>query len=151
MSIRKMKGFTLIELMIAVAVVAILAGIAFPAYKDQTKKARRSGGEAALSSFAQAMERSFTEQGTYAEADGDGDPEAAGANVAPSIFNTEAPIDGSIKFYDLLIYEAGDTNYTIWARPKNIQAGDGRLELSSTGVRCWYKGADTSGGSCTVW
>ena len=151
MSIGKMKGFTLIEVMITVAIVAILAGIAFPAYQEQTKKARRSAAEAALSGFAQAMERSFTEQGTYAEADGDSAVEAAGDNAAPSIFNTEAPIDGSNKYYDLLIYEAGDTSYTIWARPKNIQAGDGRLELSSTGVRCWYEGADATGGSCTVW
>ena len=53
-------GFTLIELMVTVAIVGILAGIAYPSYQDSVRKSRRSDVEGVLLGLANAMERNFT-------------------------------------------------------------------------------------------
>jgi type IV pilus assembly protein PilE len=134
---RTNDGFTLIELMIVVAIVAILLAVALPSYQNQIAAGRRADGQGALTGFAQAMERDFTDRGTYAAADGDAADEAAGANVAPTIYPTEAPLDGNQKFYDLVINQADSTTYILRAVPKNAQAGDGILELRSTGEKFW--------------
>lgn len=52
-------GFTLIELMIAVAIVAILAAVAYPAYQDQVTRSRRAEGKTALLKAAQLEERNY--------------------------------------------------------------------------------------------
>jgi type IV pilus assembly protein PilE len=140
---RDAKGFTLVELMIAVAIVAILAAIAFPSYQDQVNSSRRSDAQGTLSSFALAMERFYTSNTTYLGAAG---TQAVPANSgAPWIFSSEAPLDGATKYYDLTI-KAGATqnSYTLLATPKNAQAGDGVMELDSTGAKRWDR--DNSGG-----
>ena len=58
-------GFTLIELMIAVAVVGILAAIAYPAYQEQVRQTRRAEVTTVLLENAQLLERQFTRTGTY--------------------------------------------------------------------------------------
>ena len=126
------KGFTLIELMITVAIVAILAAIAVPAYNSSVAKSRRADAKSALMSFAQAMERHYTVNNTYA-----GAANAGGDTGAPAIFPTEAPIDGSTKFYDLTITAADVDSFTLRAAPKGAQAGDGNLEIDNTGVKRW--------------
>lgn len=126
------KGFTLVELMIVVAVVAILAALAYPSYSDSTKKARRSDAQAALVGLSGALERYYTENNTY---EGAG---AAGGNTgAPTIYATEAPLDGATKYYDLSIQSASATAFEVRAVPKGAQAGDGYLSLNSVGVRVW--------------
>ena len=59
-------GFTLTELMITVAVVAIIAAVAYPTYLDQVRKARRVEGKALLLEAQGKQERFFTEQNSYA-------------------------------------------------------------------------------------
>ncbi len=58
-------GFTLIELMITVAIVAILAAIAYPSYQEQVRKGRRADAMAQLVTLAQAYERFYTSNNTY--------------------------------------------------------------------------------------
>ena len=126
------RGFTLVELMIVVAVVSVLAMIAYPAYTDSAKKARRADAKGALMGCAQAMERHYTENSSYEGAGASG-----GDTGAPTIYPTEAPIDGNQKFYDLTIVAATATTYTLQAAPKNGQAGDGNLQITHTGVKTW--------------
>jgi type IV pilus assembly protein PilE len=61
----RQDGFTLIELMIAVAIVAILARLAYPAYMESVRKGKRAEGRAALAELMQQEERYMTQNGTY--------------------------------------------------------------------------------------
>ena len=149
MNIRNDKGFTLIELMIVVAIIAVLASIAIPAYQSQMDAGRRSDGKAALMAFAQAMERSFTEEGTYAKADGDDADETTA--TSPTIFATQAPISSGAKSYDLQIMSANNTSYVLRATPINVQAGDGAMEITSTGIMRWDRDDDGFGSTDNCW
>jgi len=65
MNRKKIAGITLVELMIAVAIIVVLAAIALPAYEAQVQKSRRTDGRAALTTIALAEERFFTVNGAY--------------------------------------------------------------------------------------
>lgn len=65
MNKRISNGFTLIELMIVVAIVAILASIAYPAYSNSILKGRRAEGRTALAEFMQQQERYMTQNNAY--------------------------------------------------------------------------------------
>ena len=58
-------GMTLIELMIVVAVISVLAAIAYPSYQNQVLKSHRAEGKMALMQTAQQMERCFTASSTF--------------------------------------------------------------------------------------
>jgi len=69
---RRQRGFTLIEMMIAMVVIAILAAIAFPSFQDQLRKSRRADGFAALALLQQAQERWRANSPTYTATIGSG-------------------------------------------------------------------------------
>jgi type IV pilus assembly protein PilE len=130
----KPKGFTLIELMIVVAIIGILAAIAYPSYQDSVRKSRRADAKAALLGFSNAMERHFTVSNTYEGAAAGGTDTGT---PAATIYPAEAPIDGGTKYYDLTINAAGGSSFTLWAAPKGAQASDpcGTLTLTHTGAK----------------
>ena len=59
------RGFTLIELMIVVAVIGIVAAVAYPAYTDSILKGRRAQARAALAELVQQQERYMTQRNCY--------------------------------------------------------------------------------------
>jgi type IV pilus assembly protein PilE len=61
----RVRGFTLVELMVAVAVMAILSAIAYPLYTSQVQKVRRTDARVALATIASAQERFYSINGAY--------------------------------------------------------------------------------------
>lgn len=64
----RVRGITLMELMITVVIVGILAAVAYPSYVNQVQKTRRSDGQGALLQAAQQLERCFTLYQSYTNA-----------------------------------------------------------------------------------
>lgn len=125
-------GFTLIELMIVVVIVAILTFIAVPMYENQVLRTYRTTAQSDLIGFAQAMEKEYALTFSYADA------------VAGEIYPDESPLDGDTKRYDLEIIQAelSTTSFTLRAVPKNAQSGDGALYLDHLGRRKWDRDND---------
>ena len=139
------KGFTLVELMIAVAIVGILAGIAYPGYQDSVRGSRRADAKGALLGFANAMERYYTEKNSYLGAGTTG-----GNTGAPTIFSSVSPVDGGTPYYNLTIGNDVTTNsYTLNATPTGAQSNDkcGALTLAQTGAR-GFTGTGVTAADC---
>lgn len=126
----KIYGFTLIELMVAVAVVGILASIAIPNYQSYIRKSKRAEAQGALVVLANAMEQWRLQNGTYKGAASDG-----ADTGAPAIFSTVVPVSGGTTTYNLKISDAKDTTYTLTATATGSQTADGNLTLTSAGVK----------------
>ena len=126
---KEQQGFTLIELMIGVAIIGILAGIAYPSYQDSVMKSRRRDAQGALTGLANAMERHFTETNTYVGA-------ADGSGV-PTIYATQSPVDGGTAYYNLTIDPVTASSFTLNATPTGPQSNDkcDTLTLTNTGAR----------------
>lgn len=123
------KGFTLIEIMVVVAIVGIISAIAYPSYQEHVRKTRRVDAQANLMELAQFMERYHTAKGTY---------------VGAELPYDQSPKDGGKKAYTLAFdgdVKAG--SYKISATPANMMASDkcGTLSIESTGRKSSSKGA----------
>ncbi|UCV16322.1 type IV pilin protein [Quatrionicoccus australiensis] len=122
-SFGRSAGFTLIELMITVAIIAILVSIAFPSYNNQMVKSRRADAQREVVSYAQSLERWFTTNGTYLNAAG------TACGVAYS---------GATQYYDVASGTVCTaTTFAITANPvtSGPQSSDGTLTLNQTGAR----------------
>ena len=140
----KARGFTLIELMVTVAILGILASIAIPSYLEHIKKGKRSEAQGALVTFANAMEQWRLQNGSYCDAggtDGANSCGVAGTNDtgSPVIFSTVVPISGGTVTYKLTINSITATTYTLRATPAGAQAGDGYLNLAGDGTKTCEK------------
>lgn len=127
----RQSGFTLIELMVVVAVIAILGAIAYPSYQAHINKSRRADAQVGLVELAQFMERHYTSNGGYLS--------NGNAGVAPALPFTSTPKGSANSFYTLSLDEGVLTAqaYVLQAVPMNAMTGDkcGTLTLSSTGVK----------------
>ncbi len=115
------RGFSLIELMVAFAIISILASIAFPNYMEFVKKGRRAAAQSHLMEIAQRQQQYLLDARTYA------------ADLASLGVSTPADVS---EFYAVEINVA-DTppSFTITATAKGSQASDGDLTLDNTGLK----------------
>lgn len=131
-NMKQTKGFTLIELMITVAIVAILAAIALPSYQSHIRKARRVEAQAYLMDLAQRQQQYFTDNRSYATT-----IDAAGLNAAvPSSVSTYYTLVLPIASGTIAV--PGQTSppaFTITATAIDTQIVDGDLKIDSTGAR----------------
>ena len=130
------RGFTLIELMVVLAVAAILAAVAFPSYQGQVAKGRRADGKQALVELAQKLERFYTERGTFAGAS------LGGGGLYPAV--------SSGGYYSLAIISQTVDGFTLTATPRGNQAGDAcaALGYNHLGDRSVGAGATLSLAQC---
>lgn len=105
--IKKTGGFTLIELMIVLAVLSIIVAIGYPSYQEHVKKSRRAEGMGQLLELADRMERAYSDRGTYP------------TNISEVYVATT---DGG--FYTLSIVTANNVSFTVSASPTSLGKQD---------------------------
>lgn len=111
------QGFSLVELMISVAIMGILASVAYPAYNRYVIESRRVDAQRTMVEYMQSLERHFTANGTYANGAACGG--TAPAN--PAMYTLGCALNGGVA--------------TITATATGGQATDGNLTLNSTGAK----------------
>lgn len=134
---RAVRGFTLIELMIVVAIVGILAAVAYPSYMDSVRKGNRTDAKTALLQASQTLERCFTQYSAY-------------NNASCSLLNA-GTFNSTEGLYTVGVVSAA-TTYTLTATPVTgrAQAGDVRcttFTLTNLGAR----GATPSANTAECW
>jgi type IV pilus assembly protein PilE len=136
----KKNGFTLIELMIAVAIVGILAAIAIPAYSAYVKRANRTDATRSLSATAQALERCYSQNFTYAF-----DPVKCPVNVSP------VPSSQGYYTVTITVTPGPPESYLLSAvpvlAPQTADAACTQFTLDSTGLQ----NATPAGNTQTCW
>jgi type IV pilus assembly protein PilA len=138
------KGFTLIELMIVVAIIGILAAVALPAYQDYTIRARVSEGLVLSSALKTAISETHQSKGPVTMLCNDA---ASCATIGATAMN---PLSGNKNVASITSTAAG--RITILYSTTVAPAGANNLEIRSmTGTAEWDLSAAASAGSQINW
>ncbi len=139
---KQLNGFSLIELMVTVAIIGILAAVALPSYQNHVMQSNRAVAKAILLENAQFMEQFYTENSRYDQTPG-------GVAVALPIAQSPRPGGGAIQ-YNISLQAVALNTFTLQAIPAGSMAGDvcGTLTLANTGLQgasggtvaqCWNR------------
>ena len=133
---RSQRGFTLIEIMVVVAIIGILVAIALPNYREYVVRNNRIAVQAEMMQIANSLERFRSQQLTYAAAD-----------LTTLYGARQYPKTGKAQYSLTLTVAANGITWTLFAKPASAgitQIGDGALAIDNTGRRCWKKSDDTT-------
>lgn len=115
-------GFTLIELVIALAIVGILASIAYPSYQEHLRKGFRAAAQEQLMEIAQRQQQFFIDNRMFA------------ADLAT--LNLTTPPDMATRYNITIAVGAGSPpTYVATATATGSQAADGNLSINSAGTK----------------
>lgn len=144
----KQKGFTLIEMMIVVAIIGVLAAIAYPSYQRYVIKTKRTDMMSEMQNIASQIESRKLAQGNYKD---------ISAQVKTD-FAKEYPSQGQalydVKVDPITLTPANNiltAKWIITATPKSQMRTDGRLTLNYQGIKCRGSDMDEKCGSGDEW
>jgi type IV pilus assembly protein PilE len=125
---RKSKGFTLIELMVVLAIVAILATIAYPSYREFVKRGNRRAAQSVMMDIVNREHQYFVANRVYADS---------------AALNFTLPPDVLENYTYAIALDAGPPpGFTVNFTAVGGQASDGNLSVDSVGVKTpvgkWY-------------
>jgi type IV pilus assembly protein PilE len=125
---RQAGGFTLIEVMVAVAIIAILVSLAIPSYQEHLRKGRRAEAQSYLMDLANLEQQYLLDARSYAT-----------GGTAITTLNKPAPVTVT-NFYDITIADGATTappTFVITATPKagTAQETDGVLTIDESGAK----------------
>ena len=147
--LRKARGFTLLELMVVVAIVGILSAIAMPLYQEHVRKSRRQEAKATLLRIAQLQERHYSANSIYLDAKTY--QRLLGLPDGAAVYSGERPTDNTASHLIALAPGSGagcaaiTCGFTLTAAPNGsfVDPLCGTLSLTSTGNRT-YTGTGTA-------
>ena len=119
------KGFTLIELMIAVAIVAILAAIALPNYSSYVVRAKRSAAQSQMMDIANREQQFLLADRSYADQ----------TKLASSGYSLPTDVSANYGYSIAVDNAATPPTFVITFTPTGGQSSDGTISLSSEGVK----------------
>ncbi|HHW52396.1 type IV pilin protein [Acinetobacter towneri] len=143
MVVKYKQGFTLIEILIVVAIIGILAMIAYPSYTQYVIKTKRVDAQSKMMEISQKLMQYKTANGTYSGVSLT-DSKIYGASVFPATGDSTYTFDLSVPNANSWILTATPVN-------TSTQNGNGSIAINSQGQKCWTKGSSCLPTAATKW